>query len=136
MGTFRQETGFSMIEAVIAMFLVAVTLLSIAPLVGIAAEVGNTAGEVTGITALADEKIEELTNETYLELVPGGDVDANVAGYFDTPDFDNDGDTDFTRRWAITDLGTAMLVQVRVISRDIVVGQVKETLLTALVPRL
>lgn len=116
-----------------ALFVVTVILLTIAQLMTFGLYVHQSATDLTETTALAEEKLEQIRLASYSDLVPGGSVDVDVAGFFDTPDIDGDGEADYTRRWEVTDLGDRMQIRVRAMSTLETVGSAKSATLVALV---
>ena len=70
--------------------------------------------------------MEELTRSAYVDLVTGGDINADVGGFFETLDVDADGIDDYVRRWEVVDLGAEMRIRVRVIALLDVIGPPKE----------
>lgn len=121
------ESGFSFVEMMIALVLVLFVMLSIAQLFGVGIAVNQASEDITQVTSLASEKIEDLKYRAYDDLTAGGDLDANAAGYFDEPDLEGDGNIDYVRRWSITDNGTSKTIQVRVIAQATTTGITKET---------
>ncbi len=128
----QRDGGFSLVEVLVALFIATLTFLVIAQMVGVGVEAGRAASDMTRAASLAGEVLEELTQSAYVDLVPGGSLTADVAGYSETLDLDNDGINDYTRRWEITDLGTEMRLRVRVFALLDVVGPAKETTFVAL----
>lgn len=112
--------------------LATVVFLVIAQMIGVGVEAGRASTDMTRVAALAGERLEELTQAEYVDIVPGGNLNADVAGFSETLDLDNDGVDDYTRRWEITDLGTEMRFRVRVFALLDVVGPAKETTFVAL----
>lgn len=132
---FGREAGFTLVEALVALFIVTMILLSIAQLMTYGLYVHETAADLTETTALAQEKLEQLRNLSYKSLVPGGSIDVNSAGFFDSSDIDGNGIVDYTRRWEITDLGDRKQIRVRVIAALNLTGGPKEATFAALVAR-
>lgn len=124
--------GFSLIEVLIAIFMAGLVFLMLAQMIGIGVEANRAATDTTRAGALASDRLEDLTRLEYDDLAPGGDVNADVAGYFETLDVDADGLNDYVRRWEITDLGTEMRIRVRVIALLDVIGPPKEANYVAL----
>jgi len=132
---FRDRRGFSLIEALVSVFLMGLVLLGVAQLIGVSIHLQRAAEDVTSATVLAEQKLEELKNVDFNGLAPGGSINANQPGYFDMPDVDNDGIVDYTRRWEVLDLGVGKVMRVRVISLLAAYGPAKDSLMTALVAR-
>ena len=123
----NDSRGFSLVEVLLALFLMGIGVLAAAPMF-IYAMQGNAVGQDFGSAgALAVEHMERLRSDDWTALTAGGDLGSNVAGYSD------DTDADFEIRWLITDnaapVGTKTIA-VRVISRRVVVGQRKEVVVT------
>lgn len=73
----------TLIEVLVALFLIAIGLLAAAPMFVQAMQGNATGGDFGTVGAMALDQLEALRNDSYLNLVPGGDLNANVAGYFD-----------------------------------------------------
>lgn len=132
-GNHPGEQGFSLLEILVALFVVSLILVGIAQLIGFAVYVHSTAEDLTQTTALAADKMEELRDMSYAALVPGGSVDSDIPGFFDNPDIDADGTGDYTRRWEINDLVTHKRIRVRTISFLAKIGPPKDAIVVALV---
>jgi len=126
------RAGFSLVEVLVALFMATLVFLVIAQMIGVGVEAGRAASDMTRVAALAGERLEELTQSEYVDLVPGGSLVADVVGYSETLDLDGDAVNDYTRRWEITDLGSEMRIRVRVFALLDVVGPAKETTFVAL----
>lgn len=131
----RNQRGFSLIEALVSIFLMGIVLLGVAQLIGVSIHLQRASEDLTLATVLAEQKLEELRNVDFNGLAPGGSINGNEPGYFDMPDVDNDGVVDYTRRWEVLDLGVGKLMRVRVISLLAVYGPAKDSMMTALVAR-
>lgn len=112
----RHDAGFTLIESLVAIFILTLVALSLGQVVGMGMLQNRTAEDLTQATALATAKLEELRSGAYAALVAGGSLDADAEGYFDAPDPNADGVTDFVRRWRITDQPGGKLIQVRSVS--------------------
>ncbi len=131
----RDQRGFSLIEALVSIFLMSIVLLGVAQLIGVSIHLQRASEDLTSATVLAEQKLEELKNVDFNGLVPGGSINGDLPGYFDMPDVDNDGITDYTRRWEILDLGAGKLLRVRVISLLAADGPAKDSMMAVLVAR-
>lgn len=125
--------GFSLVEALVALFMIGLLLLGIAQMMGTSLQLQKASEDLVGATALAEHKLEELRNEDYVTLAAGGSLGADSVGYFDSPDVDGDGNAEFNRRWQITDLGPGKIVRVRVMSLLGALGPAKDSTLMTLV---
>lgn len=119
------DGGFTLVELVIALFLTAVSMLAVAPLFVFASRENASVGEHNSAGALAVRRMEVLRSTPFGQLENGGDLDSNVAGYFD------DAVPGCTVRWTIADKATppapAKTVTVRASARGPLVGTVRET---------
>ncbi|MBW2636881.1 MAG: prepilin-type N-terminal cleavage/methylation domain-containing protein [Deltaproteobacteria bacterium] len=82
----KDNRGFTLIEIIIAIFILVVALMGLA---GVASTVisGNSfSKQITTATTLAQEKIEELSNTNYQSLADGTDTQNSI----------------YTRTWTIT----------------------------------
>jgi hypothetical protein len=121
--------GFTLVEALVAMFVTTLILLTIAELMITGLYVHRSATDVTETTALAQERLEELRNTRYELLTPGGSIVVNTAGFSENIDVDGDGVDDYSRRWEVVDLGDRKEIRVRAISLLMTMGPPKEATL-------
>ena len=129
MRTYHQDpgqAGFSLVEVLVALFLAALAFLMMAQMLGLGVVANRVASDTTQAGALAGDRMENLTQSAYADLVPGGDINTDVVGFSENLDVDADGRDDYLRRWEITDLGSAMRIRVRVIALLDVIGPPKE----------
>jgi prepilin-type N-terminal cleavage/methylation domain-containing protein len=95
------ERGFTLIEALIAMVILTVALVSMAELMAVTLRMQMLGKNGTAAIRLAQSKIDELVAVDFdavgSVVATGGSLTTNTAGYFDTPV-----DSGFTRRWQIT----------------------------------
>ena len=91
--------GFTLVEVLIALLLMAVGVLGTAPLFILAVQGNAIGGDFGQMGAIAVERLEQLRAESYYSanLPPGGSLTSNVTGYFD------DSNPDFLVRWTIND---------------------------------
>ena len=129
----RTERGFSLLETMLAMLIMLMILLSVAQLFGMSIAVNKAADDITQVTSLASEMMEQLKFRGYDGLAAGGSLTANTSGYFDEPSVDADAAAEYTRRWLVTDNGDHMQIQIRVIAASQMQGAVKETTVTSIV---
>ncbi len=126
------EGGLSLLELTISMLLLLMVLLSVAQLFLAGAAINKAADDITQVTTLASEKIEQLRQIPYNSIIAGGSLLSDESGFFDSADVEDDGDVDYTRRWAITDQGDYFELDVRVVAQIGAMGTIKETTLTAI----
>ena len=129
----RGERGFSLIETLVALFIVTIILLTLAQLMAFGVYVHRGASDLVQTSTLAEEKLEQIRKLTYDNMIPGGSIDVNVAGFFDSPDIDGDGAGDYARRWQIVDLGDRKEIWVRTLSTLRVLGEPKAATLVSVV---
>lgn len=129
----KNERGFSLLETMLAMLIMLMILLSVAQLFGMSVAVNKAADDITQVTSLAGEMVEQLKAEGYDGLTAGGSLATDTNGYFDAPDVDGDADAEFTRRWLLTDNGDHMQIEVRVLATTQLNGAAKETTVTSIV---
>lgn len=82
MKKLRVENGFTLIEVMVSIVILAIGLLGLAPMMAISITGNAFANEATEATVLAQDKIEELKNMTAFASIPLSDsvaVDAQYA---------------------------------------------------------
>ena len=113
------EQGFSLVEALVAMLVLTVGLVSMAQLLAMSTMRHHDAREVSRATELAHAKLDELmtlnlTTAPAVQITPDGpdSLTADVGGYFDMPD------AGVTRRWRVKagPVANTRLVTVRVVN--------------------
>lgn len=127
------DAGFTLVESLVAMFVTTLILLTIAELMITGLYVHRSATDITETTALTQERLEELRNTRYDELVAGGSIAVNAAGYSENIDIDGDGNLDYSRRWEVLDHGDRKEIRVRTISLLLIMGPPKEATLYLIV---
>ncbi|MDH3628169.1 MAG: prepilin-type N-terminal cleavage/methylation domain-containing protein [Acidobacteriota bacterium] len=106
--TISKQEGFSLVEVLVALFLIGIGVLAAAPMFVYAIQ-GNAVGADFGRAgALAVERMEILRSQDYTIHVAGGSLSTNVTGYFDSSD------PEYIVRWAVRDnitpVGTKTIV--------------------------
>ena len=74
------ESGFTLVEALIAIVVLSVGLMAVTNLLIIAAASNTVGNHSTAATTAASETMERLKSRTFLTLTPGGDVEAGTEG--------------------------------------------------------
>ena len=135
----KGRAGFSLIEVMIAIVILTVGLLSLAQMMVVATNANAVAGRMTASAALAKQQLELLKAAPFYTnpanpslaamnplLAEGGDVDSNVADYFQLYNADGEpvdpGDGSlFVVRWQIEQLvdpkGSMPLAMLRITVR-------------------
>ena len=67
------EGGFTLIEALVALFILSIVSLSMAQMIGMGLMVDANSEHLTSATTLSVNKLEELRNSDYASLTAGGD---------------------------------------------------------------
>ncbi len=127
-----RENGFTLVEVLLALFLIALGMLAVAPMFVYATQGNAVGGDYGSMGAIAVERLELLRGTDYYDssLAAGGSLSSNVTGYFD------DSDPDFLVRWRIADDVTradTKLIVVRAIALGVLgrSGQRKEMTVAA-----
>jgi prepilin-type N-terminal cleavage/methylation domain-containing protein len=92
-----QPRGFTWVEVIVAMLLMGVGLLAIAPVFLVAARSSAAATDLEVVGARAAHRMEVLRQIPFDELFPGGDLSADVDGFVDTAD------PGCVLRWSVAD---------------------------------
>lgn len=127
--TMQRTAGFSLIEVLVALFLIAVGVLAVAPMFIYASRGSATGGDFGRVGALAVERMERLRETEYESLAIGGSTTTSLSGYFD------ESDPDVIVRWQIAVHATPSETQritVRAVSRRAGIGPRREVTLTTL----
>jgi len=93
----KRSSGFTLPEVNIALFIVGIGLLALAPLFIQGAKVTASSMDMSIAAAAAVERLELLRATGFNSLPAGGSVTSNVTGFFDSSN------PDVTVRWSITD---------------------------------
>jgi prepilin-type N-terminal cleavage/methylation domain-containing protein len=108
-----RDAGFSLVEVLVAAFLLAACLVGIARLFAIGVASNSIARHGTTASVLAAQKMEQLRREPVLTPSGAGTLQVATSGYVDRVD-------QYIRRWSIERApasGTALVVQVLVTRR-------------------
>lgn len=76
------EAGFTLIETLVAIVVLVFGLIAVTNLLLVGATNNSVANQGTAATAVATQQMETLKAQRFASLVPGGDLDADAAGYF------------------------------------------------------
>ena len=125
----ESNSGFTLVEVVVALFLIGLGVLAAAPMFMFAMQGNAVGGEKGAAGALAVERMEILRATDYATLTAGGSLTVDTAGFVDTSD------PNYTIRWLITantnPLGT-FTVTVRVIPAGTIPGSSRVVTLTTM----
>jgi len=121
--------GFTLVEVLVSLFLLALSVLAIIPLFVHAMRSNAVAGEIGTLSAVANQRMELLTQVPFDSLTAGGSLTSDATGYFDssTPDIQ--------LRWRITDdatPATIKTIEVSGVALRTPMGEAKEILLVGL----
>jgi hypothetical protein len=127
------QSGSSLVESLVALFLISMILTGIAQMIGFTMLAHRVSEDLTAATVLAEDMLEQLKNTDYDTLTAGGSTVADAAGFFDNPDVDGSGTPDYSRRWQIQDVVSGKVISVRVLSPLATSGPAKEATMVALI---
>jgi type II secretory pathway pseudopilin PulG len=131
--TAGDQSGSTLVEAMVALFVISMVLTGVAQMIGFTMLAHRVSEDVTAATVLAEDMLEQLKNTDYDTLTAGGSIAADAGGFFDSPDVDGNGTPDYNRRWQIQDVASGKVVSVRVISPLATSGPAKEATVFALI---
>lgn len=124
----KHDTGFTIVEVVVALSLMFVVLMAAAPMFIFAMKENASAGDLGVAGAAAVDRMELLRAVDFNLLVAGGSIASNVTGYSDVSD------PEVTVRWQVADNAnpvTEKTIQVRAFSSRRPMGRAKSiTLMT------
>ena len=128
-----QESGFSLVEVMVAMVVFLVAAVGLAQLLAITTRMHLQAENTTEATRLAQGKIAELTaldfaTDPSIQITEADALSTDVPNYFDTPE------NGVTRRWSVVagPTPTTRMITVRVIDRAGSLGERTVDLTTVL----
>ena len=127
--TGHRPDGFTLVEVVLALFILAVGIIATAPLFVYAARENAVGGDLGEVGDLAVRSMERLRGTDYAILTNGGDLNRDVDGYHDLSR------PGFVVRWLIADNpnppASTKTITVRAISDRQIIGRQKEVTLIA-----
>ena len=125
------EAGFTLVEALCAIVILAFGLIAITNLLLVASTSNTTANLSTAATTLAAQQLENLKAIPFADanaiptaaLAAGGDLDADAAGFFTDPPADIPGVGRILVRWKIVDIDPqTKFIAVRAESTALLIG--------------
>ena len=104
--TSNNERGFTLVEAVIAMFICTIGLIAMGELMAVTLRLQQLGRNSTEAVRMAQDKVDELTTMNFSSAASiqcGGSITADVTNYNDHP-LESDGVTQkpYTRRWIVS----------------------------------
>lgn len=100
MSSHPRQGGFTLVEVLVALFLVGLGLLAVAPLFVYASRTTASAADMGDVGAAGVERMEILRARSFSSLSAGGSLSANVVSFFDASD------PRVLVRWTISDNAT------------------------------
>ena len=82
------QHGSSLVEVLVALFLISITLLAATPMFILSMKQDSAGADMGRVGARATARMELLRTTPYHDLEPGGNLASDVAGYFDASDPD------------------------------------------------
>ncbi len=125
----QEQAGFSLLEVLVAMLLLAVLLLATAPLFVYATYGTRTGADLSFVGAAAQTRLEILRGTKFASLPAGGALTTNVTNFSDLTN------PDVIVRWKIVDSGsppTRKTISVRAFARRHYVGAAKDVTVSTL----
>jgi prepilin-type N-terminal cleavage/methylation domain-containing protein len=109
MTTKPSQSGFSLVEVLVALVLLSFGLLAVAPLFVFATRETAASADYGTAGALAVRRMEMLRTVDFNSLTAGGNLTSNATGFFDT------GDSRSTVRWTVTNNATPTTIKTIVV---------------------
>lgn len=125
-----RESGFTLVEVLTAIVILVFGLIAVTNLLLVAGNSSLVANAGTAAAAIASEQMETLKATSFFALAPGGDLNADQAGFFRSPANDPrlqiPGAASVNVRWTVTQVpGQAQLmyIVVRAEAQGLMLGQ-------------
>ena len=99
-----QQNGFSLLEVLVAILILAFGALALVQIMALGLKLNVQATDDTQATTLGQWKIETLTGLGYQNLVPGGNLSTSVTNYYETFQQPNSS-VIYTENWKISPCG-------------------------------
>lgn len=107
------ESGFTLVEALVAIVILVFGLIAVTNLMLVAASSNSVANQATGAATVAAQRLEQLKAEPFTSLVAGGDVATDVTNF--NRDDDLPGVGRIHTRWQVVSIaGDAQVYFIRV----------------------
>jgi type II secretory pathway pseudopilin PulG len=125
------EAGFTLVEALCAIVILAFGLIAVTNLLLVASTSNTTANMSTAATTLAAQQLENLKAIPFADanalptaaLAAGGDLEADAPGFVTAPPIDVPGVGQIRVRWLIVDVDTqTKFIAVRAESTALLIG--------------
>ena len=123
----RQEGGFTLVEVLLALFLIGIGLLALAPLFVYATRSVAVSADLGDVGTKAVQRLEILRSQSFDTLPQGGNINTSQTGYFDSSS------PDVIVRWKIENIPntgsspvTMKTITVRAVSTRTVLGAAKD----------
>ena len=107
--TKRSQSGFSLVEVLVALVLLGFGLLAVAPLFVYATRETAASSDYGTAGSLAVRRMELLRTTPFKSLTAGGSLTSNTTGFYDTTDARS------TVRWTVTDNATPATIKTVVV---------------------
>ena len=123
----REQAGFTLLEILVAVFLVGIGLLSVAPMFVYVTKSTASSADLGTVGAAAVQRMEVIRSIPFSDLAAGGSLTTNNTGFVDTSA------PDFVVRWTVTNNATPATrktIVVRALATRRAVGLQKEIVLT------
>lgn len=78
------ENGTSLLEVLVALLLIVMGALSVAPMFISSAKANASGADISSLTSIATARMESFRATAFQDLVAGGSLTSNLAGYSDT----------------------------------------------------